>query len=204
MSAIAVSQPAPSNSAVSPYAELKRRIEAAGLMRKHPGYYTLMLVTNTLFFAVCVWLLALVHSWWATALVAGVLGFASGQLGFQLHDSGHRQMFSNRRLNTVIAFLTGNGLLGMSQGWWVDKHNRHHGNPNHQDLDPDIGIGVIAYSPEQAIGKTGLPRWIVRHQAGLFFLLLFGLAWAMHVNSVRFLVGTKERLRWGSPPSSAV
>jgi fatty acid desaturase len=30
----------------------------------------------------------------------------------------------------------------------------------------------------------------------LFFLLLFGLAWAMHVNSVRFLASTKERLRW--------
>jgi fatty acid desaturase len=196
MSAVAVSQPAPSNPVASPYAELKRRIEAAGLMRKHPGYYTLMLVTNTLFFAVCLWVLALVHSWWATLLVAAVLGFASGQLGFQLHDSGHRQMFSNRRVNTLIAFLTGNGLLGMSQGWWVDKHNRHHGNPNHQDLDPDIGIGVIAYSPEQAMGKTGLPRWIVRHQAGLFFPLLFGLAWAMHYNSVKFLVSVPSRLRW--------
>src|SRR5204863_8582830 len=92
--------------------------------------------------------------------------------------------------------VTGNGLLGMSHGWWVDKHNRHHGNPNHQDLDPDIDVGVIAYSEEQALAKTGLSRWIVSHQAGLFFPLLFGLAWTMHVSSVRFLVNTKERLRW--------
>ncbi|TMF32737.1 MAG: acyl-CoA desaturase [Chloroflexi bacterium] len=84
----------------------------------------------------------------------------------------------------------------MSHGWWVDKHNRHHGNPNHQDLDPDIDVGVIAYSEEQALAKTGMARWIVSHQAGLFFPLLFGLAWTMHVSSVRFLVKTKESLRW--------
>ncbi|TMG12200.1 MAG: acyl-CoA desaturase [Chloroflexi bacterium] len=196
MSAIAVSKPAPPAQISSAYAELKRRVEAAGLMQKRPGYYALMLVTNALFFGVCFWVLALVHSWWATALVAAVLGFASGQLGFQLHDSGHKQMFPSRRLNTLIGVLTGNGLLGMSHGWWVDKHNRHHGNPNHQDLDPDIGVGVIAYSEEQALAKTGPARWIVRHQAGLFFPLLFGLGWAMHVASVKFLVRQPSRLRW--------
>src|SRR5260370_24887847 len=90
MWSVAVSQSAPSNPVHSPYTELKRRIEAAGLMRKHPGYYTLMLVTNTLFFGVCLWVLALVHSWWATVLVAPVLGFPSCRLGFHLHDSWHR------------------------------------------------------------------------------------------------------------------
>jgi fatty acid desaturase len=179
-----------------PYAELKRRVEAAGLMRKRPGYYTLMLITNAVLFGGTLWILTLVHSVWATALIAAVLGVVSGQLGFQLHDSGHRQMFASRGLNTVIGIATGNGLLGMSHGWWVDKHNRHHGNPNNVDLDPDIDIGVIAYSEEQAVSKRGLARWIVRHQAGLFFLLVFGLAWTMHVRSVRFLVSSKERLRW--------
>src|SRR5689334_4683914 len=121
-----------------PYAELKRRVEAAGLMKKRPGYYILMLATNAVLFGGTLWLLTLVHSVWATALVAAVLGVVSGQLGFQLHDSGHRQMFASRRLNAVIGIVTGNGLLGMSHGWWVDKHNRHHGNPNNIDLDPDI------------------------------------------------------------------
>jgi fatty acid desaturase len=196
MAAIAISVPDALKPTPQPYTELKRRVEAAGLMKKRPGYYTLMLITNSVLFVGCLSAFTLVQSWWATALVAVVLGFVSGQLGFQLHDSGHRQMFPSRRLNTVVGIVTGNGLLGMSHGWWVDKHNRHHGNPNNVDLDPDIDIGVIAYSEEQAVAKRGLSRWIVRHQAGLFFLLLFGLAWTMHVASVRFLVGTKERLRW--------
>jgi fatty acid desaturase len=189
------SSPVPARIA-HPYAELKRRVEAAGLMRKRPGYYTLMLVTNTMLFGATLWIFTLVHSMWAIALIAATLGVVSGQLGFQLHDSGHRQMFASRRLNTVIGIVTGNGLLGMSHGWWVDKHNRHHGNPNHIDLDPDIDIGVIAYSEEQAVAKRGLARWIVRHQAFLFFLLVCGLAWTMHFKSVRFLVRTRERLRW--------
>src|SRR5882672_3466244 len=179
MAAIAISVPDLSAASPQPYAELKRRVEAAGLMRKRPGYYILMLVTNTLAFGTSLWLLTLVQGVWATVLMAAVLAFVSGQLGFQLHDSGHRQMFQSRRLNTVIGIVTGNGLLGMSHGWWVDKHNRHHGNPNHQDLDPDIDVGVIAYSEEQAAAKTGLGRWIARHQASLFFPLLFGLAWTM-------------------------
>ena len=70
-----------------PYAELKRRVEAAGLMRTRPGYYTLMLITNALLFAGTLWIFTLVHSLWATALVAAALAFVSGQLGFQLHDS---------------------------------------------------------------------------------------------------------------------
>ena len=196
MSAIAVTTPDLSARIAQPYVELKRRVEAAGLMNKRPGYYTLMLVTNAILFGGCLWLFTLVHSWWATALIAAALGFCAGQLGFQMHDSGHRQMFPSRRLNTIIGIVTGNGLLGMSHGWWVDKHNRHHGNPNNVDLDPDIDIGVIAYSEEQALAKTGLLRWIAKHQAELFFPLLFGLAWTMHVSSVKYLLNTKERLRW--------
>src|SRR5438874_727398 len=154
MSSIAIAQPASPKPAASPYAELKRRVEAAGLMRKRPGYYSLMLVTNTLLFATCFAVLALTKNVWWTILAAAVLGFVSGQLGFQLHDSGHRQMFSSRRLNTIVGIVTGDGLLGMSHGWWVDKHNKHHGNPNHQDLDPDIGVGVTA---DRAWRTDGLP-----------------------------------------------
>ena len=195
MAATAISTSTLPNRVAQPYAELKRRVEAAGLMRKRPGYYTLMLVTNTVVFGACFWGLSAVHSVWGTVLVAAFLGFSSGQLGFQLHDSGHRQMFSSRRLNTLVGLVTGNGLLGMSYGWWVDKHNRHHGNPNHQDLDPDIDVGVIAYSEEQALAKRGIARWVVRHQAGLFFPLLLGLGWTMHVAGVRYLASTREPLR---------
>src|SRR5258708_13115046 len=116
-----------------------------------------MRITKGVLFAGTSWIFTQVHSVWATVLVAAALAFVSGQLGFQLHDSGHRQMFPSRRLNTVVGIVTGNGLLGMSHGWWVDKHNRHHGNPNNVDLDPDIDIGVLPYPPHQTLPNRGPP-----------------------------------------------
>src|SRR5713101_655333 len=75
MAAIAISVPDAPKRIAQPYAELKRRVEAAGLMRKRPGYYTLMLVTNTLALGTTLWLFSMVHSVWATVLVAALLGF---------------------------------------------------------------------------------------------------------------------------------
>jgi fatty acid desaturase len=41
----------------------------------------------------------------------------------------------------------------MSYGYWMDKHTKHHANPNHDDLDPDVGPGVLVWSPAAARGK---------------------------------------------------
>ena len=35
-------------------------------------------------------------------------------------------------------------MIGLSYDWRVDKHNRHHRNPNHVELDPDVGTGTFA------------------------------------------------------------
>ena len=175
------------------YLELKRRVTAAGLMRPRQVYYALLIAANTIGFLALFALLGIFGGGWTACVIAVGLGFVSGQLGFQLHDAGHRQMFRSRRLNLAIGFITANLLLGMSRDWWVDKHNRHHGNPNHTDLDPDIQVGTISYSTEQALGKRGVARVIAAYQAYLFFPLLFGLGWAMHVSGLRFLLARPVR-----------
>src|SRR5439155_27038152 len=86
-------------------------------------------------------------------------------------------------------------LLGMSYGWWIDKHNRHHANPNHVDMDPDINIPAIAYSCVQAEERRGLRRMIAGRQAYLFFLLILLLAWSMHLSGLVFLVRNRSRRR---------
>jgi len=68
--------------------------------------------------------------------------------------------------------VTADLLLGMSFGWWVEKHNRHHANPNHVERDPDINNPAIAYTEEQALGRWGPLRLLARYQAVLFFPLL--------------------------------
>src|SRR6266849_456826 len=84
----------------------------------------------------------------------------------------------------ILCLVTGDVLLGMSYGWWVQKHNRHHGNPNDVDLDPDIKVGAIAYTDEQARARRGAGRLAAMYQAYLFFPLTTFLAWSLHLTGL--------------------
>ena len=94
------------------YAILKRRIQDAGLLDKNPGYYALSITTNLVVWFFCLILVFTVGAVWAQALAAVALGLVSVQLGFQLHDSGHRQMFASPGKNAFVGLLTANLLLG--------------------------------------------------------------------------------------------
>jgi len=177
------------------YTALKRRIQEAGLLDKRPSYYILSITTNSVLMVLCLVLLFTVGVAWAQALAAVGLAIVSGQLGFQLHDSGHRQMFASARKNAVVGVVTADLLLGMSYGWWVQKHNRHHGNPNDVDLDPDIKVGAIAYTDEQARARRGAGRLAAMYQAYLFFPLTTFLAWSMHVTGLTYLIKEDSRYR---------
>ena len=195
MAVVTVTEPA-AGSSVSDYASLKRRIKAAGLLEKQPRYYALCISANVAMLGLAVLLLAILHNPWLVALAAVGLGLVSGQLGFQLHDAGHKQMFERNALNDVVGYATGNVLLGMSYGWWVDKHNRHHANPNHVDNDPDINNLAIAYNQEQALERRGPLRWLAAYQAFAFFPMLFFLGGSMHVSGVAFLLSGKAKRPW--------
>ena len=179
----------------SDYVLLKRRVRDAGLLDRRPGFYVRSIVAKLALLAGCLAVFVLVRQPWALALDAVVLGVVFGQLGFQLHDAGHRQMFPSGGLNAAVGLLTGDLLLGMSYGWWVEKHNRHHANPNHVDMDPDIGPGTIAYTEEQALVARGARRLVARYQAFLFFPLLLFLGGSMHWAGVGFLARGRSRYR---------
>ena len=177
------------------YSILKRRIQDAGLLEKRPAYYALSITTNLVLWTLCLVLLFTVGAVWAQALVAVALGIVSVQMGFQLHDSGHRQMFASGWKNAMVGLFTADLLLGVSYGWWVQKHNRHHGNPNDVDLDPDIKVGAIAYTDEQALARRGAGRLAAMYQAYLFFPLTTLLAWSMHVAGLSYLINEPSRYR---------
>lgn len=171
----------------SDFARLYARIDAAGLMRRRPGYYALRLTLVGLAFAGG-WaaFFALGDSWWQLA-VACFLGLVFGQLALAAHDLAHRQVFSRRGPSETGGRIVGNLGIGMSYGWWMNKHTRHHANPNHEELDPDVRPDILVWSQRQARAAKGLPRFMGRHQAGLFFPLLTLEGFNLHVSSVRAL-----------------
>ena len=46
----------------------------------------------------------------------------------------------------------------MSYGWWMDKHTRHHANPNHEDRDPDVAPDLLVWSHAPGRREQGIAR----------------------------------------------
>jgi fatty acid desaturase len=91
--------------------------------------------------------------------------------------------------------IAGNLGIGMGYGWWQDKHSRHHANPNHEELDPDVTPDVLVWTRNQAQAAKGLPRLIGRSQAYLFFPLLTLEGFNLHVAGVRALANRSLKQR---------
>ncbi|MGC5020975.1 fatty acid desaturase family protein [Micromonospora sp. DT47] len=173
----------------SEYADLSRLIRRAGLLDRRRGYYALR-ITALGGCYVGAWTLFgwLGESWWQLG-VAAALAVVFAQAGFIGHDAGHRQIFRSRRANDVVGLAHGNLLIGLSYGWWVDKHNRHHAHPNTEGRDPDIVVRPLSFTPGQARERRGFGALVVRYQAYLFFPLLLLEGLHLHANSVRAVVG---------------
>ncbi|WP_418960923.1 fatty acid desaturase family protein [Streptomyces tritici] len=155
----------------SEFAPLLRTIKEQGLLEGRPGWYARGIAVNLLgLAAVVAGLVLLGPTWWALPL-AVPLALLSARAAFVAHDAGHAQISADRRHNRLIQRLYANVLLGMSQEWWNDKHNRHHANPNHLDKDPDVAPDILVFAAHQAEGRSGWRGWLTRHQAWLFFPL---------------------------------
>ncbi|HVU68436.1 MAG TPA: hypothetical protein VHD63_14960, partial [Ktedonobacteraceae bacterium] len=119
LTAVASTTPIPSPAkAVNDYAELKKRIKQQKLLDKQPVYYTFKIIATLGLLALSVTLLFTVHNFWFQLFNAALLAVASAQLGFLGHDGGHRQIFHTTRKNEMLTLITGNLLIGMSNGWW--------------------------------------------------------------------------------------
>jgi fatty acid desaturase len=179
----------------SEYAQLSRQVKEAGLLERRPGYYAWKIaVTIGLLAAGWTAFVVAGNSWWQLA-VAAFLAVVFTQIGFLGHDAGHRQVFASRRASYVAGLLLGNLGIGLSCGWWVDKHNRHHAHPNTEDADPDIAAGALAFTTAQARASRGVARLVFRYQAYLFFPLLLGEGISLHVASIRALTSQGSRHR---------
>ncbi|MFF5211536.1 fatty acid desaturase family protein [Streptosporangium sp. NPDC000396] len=171
----------------SDFARLSRRIAREGLLERRPGYYAVRIgLVASLFAAGWAAFFAVGDSWYQL-LVAFFLALVFAQVALLAHDLAHRQVFRTRRASEIAGLLAGNLGIGMSYGWWMDKHTRHHANPNHEDHDPDVSPDVLVWSVDQAVTSRGLARFLGRYQAFLFFPLLTLEAFNLHVSSFRAL-----------------
>lgn len=178
----------------SDFADLSRVVKQSGLLRRRYGYYAVRCALTLAAFTACwVAFAYLGDSWWQLC-TAAFLALIYTQLSFLGHDAGHKQIFRRRRANDAVGVALG-GLVGLSYGWWIGKHNRHHANPNHESDDPDLDIQSLAFTIGQGGAKRGFPRWMAKHQAFLFFPLLLLEGLELHRSSIRSVWRGEARWR---------
>ncbi|WP_055598310.1 fatty acid desaturase family protein [Streptomyces aureus] len=172
----------------SDFARLSRKIQEAGLMARRPGYYALRITAVTALYAAGWTAFVMIGDSWRTLLVAGFLALVFGQVALLAHDVAHRQVFRLRKASEISGRFAGNLGIGMGYGWWQDKHTRHHANPNHEGLDPDLDPDILVWTQDQARAARGLPRLLGRSQAFLFFPLLTLEGFNLHATGMRSLL----------------
>lgn len=168
------SRPAGYDASPAAYAQLRREVIDAGLLKRRYGYYLVRgLTAGGLVAGAIALLFVLPDGWGWTALAACALGLSITQLGIIGHDAGHMAIFRRERPNWMLGQFCLSFLLGVSFWFWRDRHNRHHVITNDEDDDPDLELGgLFTLNKAEAASQQGLRRWLTRYQAYLFVPLV--------------------------------
>jgi fatty acid desaturase len=182
---------------VDQYQQLTQAVNDAGLLERRRGFYWSMIIASVL--AVVAILVGVVQlgDTWIQLVLAALLGVVLAQFGFLGHEAAHQQVFQSPGWNRWVGRILAGPFTGLSYGWWMDKHNRHHANPNQVGEDPDIESRVLAFTPEASDRRTGLAAALAKRQGFFFLPLLLFEGWHLHIASIRTLI-TKPvmRQRW--------
>jgi fatty acid desaturase len=178
------------------FTELAQAVRSRGLQGRRRRFYVMIFAVLVLALAGSASGMILLEDSWLQLLLAGGLGLIFTQFAFLGHEASHRQIFesgpANDRSGRVLA-----ALVGISYGWWMNKHNRHHANPNKIGKDPDIEADTVSFLEESAATRKGALAWITRRQGYLFFPLLLLEGLNLHVKSIRSLGSrTPVKGRW--------
>ncbi|MET9428526.1 acyl-CoA desaturase [Streptomyces sp. NPDC003036] len=182
-----VSPPSQPAGASATFSELLKRVKAEGLLDFDPRYYIGRLALNALLLAAGFTAFFLLGDSWWQLLVAVWMGLCGTQSAYMFHDAGHKAMFRDKRVATAVGYIHANLINGSSYGWWVNHHNRHHSNPNHLDMDPDIGRRTAIFDLKQYPSRSGVKKFIVRYQSVLFFVLLVLEALKMSKTAIKVI-----------------
>jgi len=163
----------PRTGGTSSYSALLAQVKEAGLLERRRGFYWALFSALVVATAACWVVFAFLGDSWFQLIVAGALGVLFTQFAFLSHEAAHRQVFESQKWNDRAGRWLGTFLVGLSYSWWMNKHTRHHGNPNTVGKDPDIAPDAIRFLPEDAAAvKNGPLRVFVQYQGWLFFPLL--------------------------------
>lgn len=181
---VRVSRP---NDVVASYSTLLKHVRKEGLLTRRRGFYISLFVVLALALSAAWTGFALLGDTWFQLLIAAALGIVLTQVAFLAHEASHRAIFKSRNANDWSGRILAAGVVGISYAWWMNKHTRHHNDPNVVGKDPDIEVDTISFLEEDAAKATGIQAWITRRQGYLFFPLLTLEGFNLHGQSMKTL-----------------
>lgn len=179
------------------YQSLTQAVNDAGLLERRRGFYWVMIISAILAVAAIMVGVVYLGDTWFQLILAALLGVVMAQFGFLGHEAAHQQVFESPRWNQWVGRILAGLCTGLSYAWWMDKHNRHHANPNQIGQDPDVESRALAFTPEAADQRSGIAAVLARRQGWFFLPLLLLEGLHLHVASIRTLT-TRPALkqRW--------
>jgi fatty acid desaturase len=175
------------NPVTQSYTALAQAVRDRGLLSRTRWFYGLLLIGLGLALGGVVTGVILLDDSWLQLLMAAALGVLLTQLAFVGHEASHRQVLSSGPANDRLGWFLAVVCVGMSYSWWMNKHTRHHGNPNKLGKDPDIEIDTFSFEEESAATRRGFKAWFTRRQGLFFFPLLLLEGINLHLKSVQSL-----------------
>ena len=173
----------------SDYGTLSRTIRGMGLMDRRRGWYVARCVVLIAAYAAGFWALFTLGSSPWQLLVAAGFAVLFTQTAFLAHDGAHKQIFTSGTRNEWFSRIIGNTLVGLSYGWWMTKHSRHHANPNRMGRDGDISAGALVFTPDDAAQRTGWQAAVMARQHWFFLPILTLAGIDLHINAVKAAAG---------------
>jgi fatty acid desaturase len=169
------------------YTALAQKTRSLGLQSRTPWFYAVVFAALVLALGGATTGFILLGSSWLQLLMAAALGVILTQFAFLGHEASHRQVLASGPANDRVGWVLAVVFVGMSYSWWMNKHNRHHQNPNKLGKDPDIEIDTFSFVEESAATRRGVMAWFTRRQGLFFFPLLLLEGLNLHLKSVQSL-----------------
>ena len=170
------------------YVELRRIVTQAGLLKRAYLYYLLRAGSSFALLGGAVTIaVALPASWLLfSSLLLAVFVVQVALVG---HDAGHQEVFRSPEKNWTLGLICWSAIAGVPFWYWNDRHNAHHGHTNDPANDPDIqGGGLLAFTADDARGRTGWRLIALRHQGALIVLAAGLLAFWFRIEGVVYMI----------------
>ncbi|NYI42023.1 fatty acid desaturase family protein [Demequina lutea] len=195
----------PVNHVTRSFTPLATTVRDMGLLNRAYGFYAIYAAAIAVALGGVITGFILLGDSWFQLLIAGALAVVLTQIAFLGHEASHRAILVSGPANDRVGRFLSTVLVGISHQWWMNKHSRHHANPNTMGKDPDIASDTIRFTEQDASTATGLVKQIVKRQGWLFFPLLTMEGLNLHYRSVASLVtGGTRKQKWTELPSIAL